>query len=305
MTTDPTELNSALSSNYLLCDLQIRSWSGKGTDKTASNEIITQKGATKDSGQFMKNLMASAGEELKEIHRHQAALRHFVYSQTLPWTSSSEGAKRGERLLASAAAMDFLQEAKPFKQDCDNAVRLLVGVWDERVQLAMTNLGGLANIGDYPGVSELPGMFSISIELRPIPAIGDFNRLNIPATLTGALAARYASTAQRQVTNAMDELKDRMIVELERIHTQLAKCGAGEKTRLYDSLVTNMQGLVQMARNMNLTNNARLAQLADRIEMKLLLNPVSVYREDPAKAVVVAENARQLAAEAAIEDFWK
>lgn len=299
------ELNDALSANFLLVDLQIRSWSGKVTDKGASGELIASKGATSDSGAFMKNLMASAGGELKEVHRLAGALRAFVYQRTLPWTSNAEGLKRGERLTSTADAMNFLQDFKPYKQDYDNAVRALVDAWDDRIASAQVNLGGLANAGDYPAKGQLPEMFSVTIELKPVPALGDFNRLNVPAVLTAALASRYEIVAKRQVANAMDELRDRFIVELERIHTQLGRHGNGEKTRLYDSLVTNMQGLVQMARNMNLTNNQKLIELADRIEMKLLHNPVEVYRNDPSKAVEVAQDAKALATEAAIEDFWR
>lgn len=303
--TDARELNDALSSNYLLVDMQIRSWSGKRTDKNASREIITSKGAVKDSGAFTKKLLASASEELDAVHQHAGALRQFVYTRTLPWSSSAEGIKRGERILASAVSMNFLTDFKPYKQDYDNSVRGLVAVWDDRVAQAKTNLGGLANDDDYPPAHKLPEMFSVSIDLRPIPSIEDFGRLNIPVQLTDALAARYAATAERQVHNAMDNLRDRFIEELERIHVQLAKHGNGEKTRLYDTLVTNMQGLVAMARNMNVLNNPKLTELADRIEMKLLCHPVEVYRNDPAKAVIVAQDARTLATEAAIEDFWR
>lgn len=303
--TDVKELNEALSSNYLLVDLQIRSWSGKRTDKTASREIIVSKGAAKDSGAFTKKLLASASEELDVVHQHAGALRSFVYGRTLPWSSSSEGIKRGERILASATSMQFLTDFKPYKQDYDNAVRALVAVWDDRVTQAKTNLGQLANDDDYPVAGKLPEMFSVTIDLKPIPAIADFGRLNIPVQLTDALAARYASVAQRQVDNAMDDLRERFVDELERIHVQLAKHGNGEKTRLYDTLVTNMQGLVGMARSMNVRNNPRLTELADRIEMKLLCNPVEVYRNDPTKAAVVAADARTLATEAAIEDFWR
>lgn len=305
MSETANDLNDALASNYLLCDLQIRSWSGKRTDRTASDELLTAKNSTKDGGAFVKNLLASAGGELKIVHQMAASLRHFVYSRTLPWTSASEGAQRGERLIASAVAMDFLQELKGHKKEYDDAVRALVAVWDLRVGQAMQNLGLLANSTDYPTADTIPEMFSVRVDMRPIPTYADFTRLNIPVQLAQGLAARHAATAQVQVTNAMNEMRDRMLTELERINTQMSKHANGEKTRLYESLITNMQGLVQMARNMNLTGNPKLAELADRIEMKLLKHPVQVYKDDPAKAAALASDARVLATDAAIEEFWK
>lgn len=305
MTESATELNEALASNYLLVDLQIRSWSGKRTDKAASDELLTAKNATRDGGAFVKKLLASADAELKCVHQMAASLRHFVYAKTLPWTSTTEGVKRGERLIASTMAMGFLQDMKGQKKEYDDAVRALVAVWDLRVGQAIQNLGLLANSVDYPTATEIPDMFSVRIDMRPIPAYSDFTRLNIPVQLAQGLAERHAQTAQIQVANAMNEMRDRMLVELERINVQMTKHATGEKTRLYESLITNMQGLVQMARNMNLTNNPKLAELADRIEMKLLKHPVSVYKEDPGKAAVLAADAKTLAVDAAIEELWK
>src|SRR6185312_16811019 len=72
------QLNDALASNYLLADIQLRSWSGKRTDKGATEELIASKNAAKDSGAFVKNLMASARDELDQVHRCGTAIRNFV-----------------------------------------------------------------------------------------------------------------------------------------------------------------------------------------------------------------------------------
>lgn len=303
--TNNADLNDALAANYLLCDLQIRSWSGRATDKDATAEVIENKQAAKDSGAFMKNLMASAGAELKTVHQQGAALRHFVYTKTLPWCSNGEGVKRGARLLATSASMEFLQEFKGLKKQYDDAVKALVAVWDLRVGQAMRNLGQLARASDYPTATELPKMFAVSIDMEPPHAMADFTRLNVPAVLATALGNRHMAVAQQQVTNAMNEMRDRILEELTRIHTQMSKHAAGEKTRLYETLITNMQGLVQMARNMNLTNNPKLVELAEKIELKLLAHPITVYKDDRVKAQVMADSARELATEAAMEDVFK
>lgn len=303
--TSNADLNDALASNYILCDLKVRSWSGKATDKDATREVIETKQAHKDSGAFMKNLMASAGEELKTVHQLGATLRHFVYARTLPWCTEGEGAQRGARLLASSQAMEFLQEFKTLKKQYDDAVKALVAVWDLRVGQAMQSLGQLANAEDYPTAADLPKKFAVTVEMKPMPAMADFTRLNVPAALATALGNRHAVVAQQQVTNAMNEMRDRMLEELERINVQMAKHAAGEKTRLYESLITNMQGLVQMAKNMNLTNNPRLTELAEKIELRLLAHPVQVYKDDPAKAKVLADSARELATEAAMAAVWE
>lgn len=302
---DAQALSNALAGNYLLVDLQLRSWSGKKTDRGASDELIASKQATGDSGAFVKNLLASAGQELKVVHRHGAALRSFVYASTLPWTSASDGARRGERLLSTGKSMNFLRDLNNLKREYDASVMQLVAAWPHRVAEAMHNLGSLANLGDYPQAADLPAMFSVTVNIKPVPAVGDFTRLNVPAELAQALGDRHMLMAEQQVQNAMADLRERLVGELERMNTQLGKHGAGEKTRLFDSLVTNLQGVVDLARNMNVTGNPKLAELADRIEAKLLQHPVEVYKNDVGKSAVVATEAQQLAVEAAMEELWQ
>lgn len=301
---DAQALSDALAGNFMLVDLQLRSWSGKKTDRTASDELIVSKQATADSGAFVKNLLASAGQELKLVHKLGSSLRAFVYARTLPWTATSDGARRGERLLATSEAMKFLSDLNSIKREYDASVVQLAGVWDQRVKEALRNLGALANEADYPSAGELPSMFSVTVDIKPVPAVGDYSRLNVPAELAQALGDRHIAMAEQQVANAMADLRERLVEELERMNTQLGKHGAGEKTRLYESLITNLQGVVDLARTMNVKGSTRLNDLADKIEAKLLRYPVDVYKNDVTRAAAAATEAQQLASEAMEEAIW-
>ncbi len=299
------QLNDALAANYMLVDLQRRSWAGKKTDKAVSNEVISSKGATRDSGRFVKNLLAGADAELKAVQQLGNAVGAFVYSKTLPWSSNQDGSKRGDRLIAATASFEFLKELNAIKQEYDAAVQTLMAVWDQRVQEAKANLAGLEDItDDYPKAHELAEKFAINVDLRPVPTMSDFTRINVPPALAEALGERHAQQAEIQVSVAQDDLKRRLLFQLERMAKQLAKTGAGGKTRLYDSLVTNMQELVGLARTMNMRDNPDLAALADKIEQQLLKHPVDVYRNHPEQATAVAQAANEIAIEAAMENIW-
>lgn len=304
--SDPRQLNDALAANYMLVDLQLKSWGSKKTDRAVSQETIASKGATPSSGRFVKNLLANADQEFLEVVHYQNQIRALVYSRTLPFSANTDGAKRGERLVSATKTFELMKEVNGIKHEHDKAVTRLQAVWDQRVAEARTNLGQMAtDIGDYPTAAELPDKFAVSFDLRPVPAMADFSRVAVPSELSEALGNRLAEQNAIQAGVALDDLKERLLAELQRMAKQLSKTAAGEKTRLYDSLVTNVQDLVGLARTMNVHNNPGLAKLADDIEVQLLRNPVETYRNHPEQAAVVAAAADSLAIDAALEEIWK
>lgn len=302
---DTSQLNELLSANYLLVDLEVRSWSAKRTDKDATNEVITNHAATKDSGKFIKYLFAGADAELTEVNKRAQLIRQFVYSSTLPWSGNVEGSKRGPRLLPATKSIEFLRELNEVKREYDSSVAALASVWDARKATAMAALNTLAKSEDYPDAASIIGLFGVSVNLLPVPSQADFSRVNVPTALATALGERHAAAAQVHVEVAMGEMKKRILECIQAMATQLGKAGQGEKTRLYDSLVTNLQSMTKLMRSMNVTGNPAIVALADRIDNELLQQPVEVFRNSKERAAEVAVAAQDIALAAAVEDIWK
>jgi hypothetical protein len=292
--TNNAELNDALASNFMLVDISFRAWGGERINHAVSDEVVQSKHATADAGKFRMKLMASADSELKAVRAQIVALRSFVYSRTLPWSLNTEGAKKGSRLIATADAMQFLADTAKMKRGYDQSVLDLQAVWDSRVAEAIANLAEMADPNAYPTAAQVPDLFSVVIELRPMPTVGDFSRLQVPAQLAEALGERLADQTRTQVNNAMTDLRDRLAEEVQRMAVQLAKAGAGEKTKLYESMLTNTQSLCSLARSMNLTGSERFGELIDKVEQDLLRYPIETLREDKHTAALVAESAKQV-----------
>lgn len=298
------EMNDALASNYLLVDISFKSWGGERINQRVSDEVIAAKQATTDAGKFRMKLLASADAELKAVRAQIVALRTFVYSRTLPWSLSDEGAKKGSRLIATSDAMQFLADTSAMKKLYDQSVLDLQAVWDQRVQEALHNLGAMGDPSAYPPASAVPNLFSVVIEVRPIPTVGDFSRLSVPSELASALGNRLASQTKAQVENAMLDLRDRLTHEIKRISAQLGKVSTGEKTRLYESMLTNTQDLCKLARSMNLTGSERFEQIIAQIEQDLLRYPIETLREDKATATIVAQRADSMLEEIANAQWY-
>ena len=303
--TDNQQLNDALAANYMLVDLELRSWSGQKTDREASAEVIASKGATKDAGRFVKYLFASADAELTAVHHAGSAVRQYVYRNTVPWSGNTEGSQRGPRLLPAVKAIEFLSGLNAVKQVYDKAVVDLATVWDQRCLEAQAKLSGLAKASDYPSAAEVVKLFGVTVDLRPMPTEQDFSRINLPSAVIQALGERYAQKRVEGIEGAYADLKERILKEIQRMAKQLGKAGAGEKTRLYDTLNTNLAHLVDMLRAMNVTGKPELNALADRIEKELLSMPVDVFRNSQAKSAEVAAAASSIALDAAMESVWQ
>ena len=301
---DTAALNDALAGGYLLVDYSLRGWGGTKTNREASDEVIANHGTTKDAGRFLQNLLAGADVELKTVKNRANAIGVFIHSKTLPWSSNTVGARRGTRLLAAVESFEFLKGLNQVKTEYDASVSQLAAVWSQRVTEAIGNLKGLANPNDYPSAADIIGLFGVSVEVKPVPRMSDFSRTNIPPALADALGQRLAGQAQVQMSGALDDLKGQVLKELQRIATQLGKAGAGEKTKLFDSLVTNMQALVGMMRSMNAGGNAELNAFADKIETQLLTQPVEIYRNSPEKAAETATAAQAIALDATLASIW-
>lgn len=297
--------SQALASNYVLVDLEIRSYGFKRTDRDASDELTGTKQAIRGAAKVNTNLLAGADHELKEIQRRQGALRAYVSNRTLPWSASAEGRKHGPGLLATSKALDFIQGAHELKSSIDQAVLELQRVLPQRVAEAKANLGGLDN-HQYPDPADIPKLFGVRVDVQPIPANCDFRNHTLPPDLADALADQARDSERLKVESAMDDLRARFTDELERFATQMNKKASGEKgVKLFDTLITNMQALVDLARSMNMTNNPRLAELADKIEAKLLQLPLEAYKDNTAKAAVVASDAKDLQQAIAVDEVWE
>lgn len=302
---DTAQLNEALAANYLLVDLEVRSWSAKRTDKDATNEVISNHAASSDSGKFVKYLLAGADLELNEVNKRASDIRQFVYMNTLPWSGNVEGAKRGPRLLPATKSIEFLRDLNVIKKEYDSAVASLAAVWDIRKAEAMAKLNTLAKTEDYPDAASIVGLFGVSVGLLPVPSQSDFSRVNVPSALADALGQRHAQAAIVHVDVALSEMRSRTLECIQRMATQLGKAGAGEKTRLYDSLVTNLQSITSLMRSMNVAQKPEINELADRIEQELCAQPVDTFRNAPEKAKEIAAKAVAIANAADVEDLWK
>lgn len=288
------EIAEALASNFVLIDLTVRKWSGKSVDHKATEDTLQLNHATSGAGKFIKTAMAGADKELRQCSSDFDAVRTYLYSHSLPY-SPSAGINKGPRLVSVKNSMDVLKGINKRVAVATNSINELLNVYDQRRDQAMANLGSLANPADYPTGDELRNLFGIHVDVLPVPSTGDFSRTAIPADIATALGQRMAKQQDAVMRAAVNDLRKRVLTEVKRIATQLGRYGEGEKTRLYETLVTNIQGLVKLLADSNISGNEGIDALVQNIKNSLCKHDIKQIKQSPALAADIAKKAKQIA----------
>jgi len=241
-----SELSDVLSSNYMLASLTVRTWSARKTDKDATADLLAQKGAASDAASVVKSLLAGNDKELKDTQAAYARIRTWFYANSLPWTTD-DGRQRGDRLIGTAQAMTFLRDFANLKTSAEKARDKFMLVYDSAVSNAAVSLGSMYDPSQYPAKELIRSLFGATLDVSPMPAVTDFDRVSIPGAMATGLKNQYEKKAAKQVSSAITSAQERLIEELQRMQTQLDKIACGEKARLYGSLITNMETVAGLA----------------------------------------------------------
>jgi len=288
---EQTELSQEISNNYLLVDIVLRRFSGMKKDKEASAEVTSTHQAAANSAKVIKDILAGARAELKDVSAAQESIRAYLYRSTLPWSASTGGRKVGARLLPTVKSFDFLSQYRYLLVEYNTALASFLGAYSTRVQEAMANLGTLAKASDYPDMAEIQDQFGVDLDMSPVPAVTDFARMAVPVKVAEYLSERLAKRQSASMENAMQDMSDRIVSQLKRIVTQYTKVATGEKTKMFASLTDNMVGIVELLKASNFANDKGLTELADRLT-ELTVHDVSVVKNSVSVADTLASKAK-------------
>lgn len=277
-----------ISNAFMLARLNVSTWQGRATDKRASAELNVDKKAAANASRVVKNLLAGSDGDLKAALAAHAAVRQWFYANSSPWGTGED--RSGTRLVPASETIRLLQEFTQLKIAAEAALDTFAQSYAAAVQNASVTLGDLYNPDEYPPIGMIKQEFRVVLSLDPVSESADFSRVSIPGAVVKAFADRYEQRLAEQSEAAVADIQSRVFDEIKRMAVQLGKVGAGEKTRLFDSLTGNLKDLVRLARSFGPLDN-NLTALAAQVERDLLQHEVKAYKENAALARVVAEKA--------------
>ena len=272
-----------LSTKAMLVGLAIRGWQARKYDRKISIEVAEQHAATPDAGRFNKHLLPGSAESYEAVHKKGRELRAFHYENTLPWS------KEGQRILPAANFEDFSEGVRRFKREYAMLVEEFLREYPILKEDARVLLNGMFNELDYPAVEDMRTRFSIELETLPLPAAEDFRVAlaneevaRIQRDIEKRLQDEFAN-ANRDLWNRLRHAVDNMVVRL-----------SNPEGRFHDTLVSNLQSIVELIPRLNFTGDRNLEQIGATCAEALAVHDPQALRDDVILCARVAAQAKEI-----------
>jgi len=274
-----------LSQKAMLVTLSISQWLARIRDPE-----ISQK-ATKDALAKRSDIVSSTKALIpikgafKDLRSAISAIKAYHEIMTLPW-------RRNQRILPSSKYPKYSKQMRDLISKFDSIIPLFAHEFPSLKQEAKLNWGTLYNEQDYPASSDLSSKFGISLSVDPIPADGDW-RVNLSKEELEKLNEEIEKQKQERLEIAMDALWVRIYQPIKHMVEVLNK----DKPRIFESLITNIQNIVQLLPDLNMENDPQKEELRKKIEDKLCDITPDMLRESEGIRKMVLTRAEELRTE--------
>lgn len=251
----------------MLVHLQIRQWSGRKHDKTASTFVSNSYNSDINATRVNKLLVPKA--LLKELEQIVAKSRTYFASNTLPWMDN------GTRILPTDKYFDFISGIGTYKNQFEDSANKLQQNYSDflmNIQEQHAHLGKLFDITEYPPAEDILSRFTFETTFAPIPDVTDwrFGNDTLKEELEEALKKQLIQT---EITIKQD-ITSRVFSKLIHIK-EILSAGSKFQNRTFD----NLDLLADLIPSLNILNDPRITEITNELRV-IAAADTKVIRED-------------------------
>lgn len=257
--------------NAVLAELSFRGFGNTKEDKHVTEDTKDRLGLTnKKAGKWQKFLLPPAA--LKRIVEMQGAARREHDLLTLKWS-------KGMGMLAINGREAYEQRMERCRTRWREAVDDFCAAYaGTHIPAAREMLGSTFNMADYPPADRIRSCFSFTYTIFPVPDASHFD-----ARLREIYSGQLQTEVDRRVGEAVAELWTRL---LDPVHKMAQRLNDPEAV-FRDSLVGNINEIVQIMPALNLTGDDRISEATRRISEELAnLDPAKLRKDGAIRARV-------------------
>jgi hypothetical protein len=261
-----------LASSAMLVEVNISHWAGRKKDKRASIDVTSANHAANGVASVNKKLLANS-DTLRAIQTHVTAVRNMHVNMTMPWSNS------GLRLLPTAQYFKYSQAMSEMQNEFDRLASDFLTAYNDEVVDVQLKLGDLFSRDDYPTVDTLARKFAFRTNYMPLPDAGDF-RVDIGNDALREVRDTYSDFYTKQYNNAMNDVWTRLHKALTNMSDRLDYGSKEDKKIFRDSLVDNVNDMVELLRVCNVTGSTQMSTMANNLEEAMSSVTPDALRED-------------------------
>jgi len=251
-----------LSERAMLVSLNISVWDRFKFDKKVSNEVAISHNTTMKAGKYNKNLLPFDPPTYKAVTALAGEARQEHYRHTLPWQDD------GARILPSANWTKYTDVVRTVQCKFNTAVSDFIYEAPVLFTKALHELNGLGNAADFPTVEKLKTAFDFQVKFFPFPSADDF-RVTLQPSDVQVVRDEIESNVNATLIEAMKDPFRRLHEAVKRMAVTLANSDAIFR----DSMVTNLESLLEVLPALNLTGDVNLFNACQDIRNSLVVNP--------------------------------
>ena len=267
------QMTVPLSRKAVLVAVNISQWSARKLDRKVTEETNTRYNASSDAIRANKLLLEK--ESLAELTTMVSKARQYHYKMTRPW------ADEGPRILPNVLFHKFSEEFRTMKREFADAADRFAAAYPEFIEERRIALGDTFNEADYPPVADIRSKFNLDLSILPFPEASDF-RSDLDDDTVAEIKAQLQTSAASVLDGAMKHTVEEIVKHVGKMATVLAEfeLGTGQSGSFRNSLVGNVRKLAELLPAFNLTEDARLTQIIERIKSELCVEEAEDLRKN-------------------------
>ena len=253
-------MSSNLQSKAMIVTLSASMWGAAKNDKDLADTLIEQNDAQEGAARVRKQLLSA--ESLKPIKSAVDATKSIHNRMTLPWSDN------GERLLP-VKMHDAYRDAMIAAIDrVDQAVATFIDEYENLIAGARVTLGQMFDENDYPASGTIRQKFGVVYDISPVPTSAHFVA-DIGDEEAERIKAEIDRRSQAKLDSAMVRLYERVEESTQRLITRLGHDEDGNPRPVHASALDALRSIAESVPSLNLTDDKRLAEIAEKINTAL------------------------------------
>src|SRR6185369_2479721 len=251
----------------LLVNVDISLWSATKSDSETSRKAELEAGAKTGTFRGSKNLIDKSA--LTAINSIKNQTCRYVESVTMPWFDN------GYRILPSKKYMEFTEKIRTFKAEFTKEIENITDNYALYIDNSRKTMGKMFKLHEYPTVSDIEGKFTFNTAFMPMPDVSDF-RIDLNDSEIARLQSDMQANMALAEKNAMNDLFKRLYDRIAKVVERLSD----PENSFKDSLFDNLEDLLNLLPEMNITYSKELKEIIKETKTKVLKNPDSIRLDD-------------------------